>query len=224
LNSLESEELSDTQVLHQFIDGIRRGAGRLKQILDAMLDMSLIEAGALNIEFTAVSPEALVENAVLPLERAIEQRGLCLWIQNLSALPQVSVDPARLEQVLVGLLSNAIKFTPDGGEISVRGQVISSSKAESWVELSIRDTGIGLAPDQCNLIFEKFYRGEDLLRHSTDDVAFKGAGPGLGLAIARGIVNAHGGRIWAESQGRDEERCPGTTFFVRLPVDRPGVG
>jgi signal transduction histidine kinase len=71
------------------------------------------------------------------------------------------------------------------------------------------------------VVFDKFYRPESPLLHSTDDTGFKGAGPGLGLPIAKGIVEAHGGRIWVESPGRDEESCPGSTFFVRLPVDGP---
>jgi signal transduction histidine kinase len=82
----------------------------------------------------------------------------------------------------------------------------------------VADAGIGIDPDQQDLIFEKFYRPEGTLRHSTDEVRFKGAGPGLGLAIAKGIVVAHGGRLWVEGRGRDEERYPGSTFHVRLPV------
>ena len=94
-------------------------------------------------------------------------------------------------------------------------------EGEACVEITVADDGIGIEPDQQQLIFEKFYRPESTLLHSTDDTGFKGAGPGLGLPIAKGIVEAHGGRIWVESPGRDEERCPGSTFFVRLPVDGP---
>jgi hypothetical protein len=87
----------------------------------------------------------------------------------------------------------------------------------------VTDQGIGVDPDQVSLIFEKFYRPENPLLHSTNDSGFKGAGTGLGLAIVRGIVEAHGGRIWVESAGRDEETCPGSSFYVRLPVDGPEV-
>jgi signal transduction histidine kinase len=129
----------------------------------------------------------------------------------------VEVDSARLEQVFVSLLSNAIKFTPDGGQILVTGEVKGSWAESEAVEICVADEGIGIDRDQQALIFEKFYRPEDPLQHSTDEVGFKGAGPGLGLSIARGIVEAHGGRIWAESPGRDEKRCPGSRFFVLLP-------
>jgi signal transduction histidine kinase len=86
------------------------------------------------------------------------------------------------------------------------------------VEIVVSDTGIGIAPEELERIFEKFYRVGDVLLHSTGRTKFKGAGPGLGLTIARGIVEAHGGRIWAESPGYDEETCPGGEFHIVLPV------
>ena len=82
----------------------------------------------------------------------------------------------------------------------------------------VADTGIGMAPDDLERIFEKFYRVDSILSHSTGKIKFKGAGPGLGLTIARGIVEAHGGSIWAESPGYDEEIRPGSRFHVVLPV------
>ena len=140
-------------------------------------------------------------------------------VDDLSDLPAVRADRDRLEQVFASLVSNAVKFTPDGGEISVSGRLVASAPGETCVDVLVTDRGIGIDPDQIALIFEKFYRPENPLLHSTDDVRFKGAGPGLGLAIAKGIVEAHGGRIWVESPGRDENTFPGSTFHVRLPVD-----
>jgi len=86
------------------------------------------------------------------------------------------------------------------------------------IEVAVEDTGIGIAPQDLDLIFEKFYRTGEVALHSSGTTTFKGGGPGLGLAIARGIVLAHNGRIWAESPGCDEERCPGSRFVVRLPI------
>ena len=82
----------------------------------------------------------------------------------------------------------------------------------------MQDTGIGISPEDIALIFEKFYRTGEVALHSSGTTAFKGGGPGLGLAIARGIVLTHGGRIWAESPGYDEETCPGSRFIVRIPM------
>jgi signal transduction histidine kinase len=86
----------------------------------------------------------------------------------------------------------------------------------------IGDTGIGIDPRQQELIFGKFYQTGELVLHSSGKTKFKGGGPGLGLAIARGVVDAHGGYVWVESPGYDEEKCPGSRFFVRLPLRQSG--
>ena len=87
------------------------------------------------------------------------------------------------------------------------------------IEITVRDTGIGIAPENQELVFEKFYQTGEVLLHSSGKTKFKGGGPGLGLAIARGIVNAHRGRIWLTSPGYNETTNPGTTVYVRLPVN-----
>jgi signal transduction histidine kinase len=218
LASMEGDELSDSQSVEQFLGGIARGANRLKRVVDAMVDMSLIETGALKMQLSTVLVSEIVGRAVDTAQSAATEREVSVTVGDLSGLPHVRADGVRLGQVFTSLLSNAIKFTPDGGAIVVSGDLCSD---EGSVEVTVSDDGIGIEPDQQQLIFEKFYRPENPLLHSTDDTGFKGAGPGLGLSIAKGIVEAHGGRIWVESPGRDEERCPGSTFFVRLPVDGP---
>jgi len=127
----------------------------------------------------------------------------------------IYADPDLLYKLLYHLVMNAIKYTPDGGTITVQGQVL---EAEGEVELSVRDTGIGIDREHLELIFEKFYQTGEVTLHSSGRTKFKGGGPGLGLSIARGIVEAHGGRIWAESAGYDEDKNPGSCFYVRLPL------
>ena len=221
LASLEGEELGDSQVVQQFLSGISRGAKRLKQVVDAMVDVSLIETGALKMRITPVCIEDVIDSAVESVATAVQERALTIAVGELSSLPILQADSARLEQVFASLMRNAVKFTPDGGEISVSGFAASPLTGRPYLEILVADQGIGIDPEQQTLIFEKFYRPEDPLLHSTNDSAFKGAGPGLGLSIARGIVEAHGGRIWAESPGRDEKECPGSTFHVRLPLIQP---
>ncbi|MBN1661823.1 MAG: GAF domain-containing protein [Anaerolineae bacterium] len=213
LASLQVDQMDDPKMVGQFIDGISRGARRLKRVVDAMIDVSLIETGELKIEPYKMPLSVVVRNAMSTVERNAGMRNQQIILDDLSSLPYVEADGARLEQVFECLLANAIKFTPDGGTIRV-----SACIDEECVDLRVIDQGIGVDLDQQDLIFEKFYRPENPMLHSTDDVGFKGAGPGLGLAIAKGIVEAHGGRIWVESAGRDDVACPGSTFCVRLPL------
>jgi signal transduction histidine kinase len=215
---MKMDELSNSQMLSEFLAGISRGARRLKRVVDAMVDVSLLETGNLRLHPVPTPLEVVVSNALSSVKPAADHRGLHIEVEDLSHLPPIEADGDRLEQVFVCLLNNAVKFSPDGKRILVSGRYDLAVPAEAFVELSVSDEGIGIDPDQQRLVFEKFYRPENPMLHSSDDVGFKGAGPGLGLAIAKGIVEAHGGRIWVESPGRDEARCPGSTFRVRLPV------
>jgi len=124
-----------------------------------------------------------------------------------------------LHKAFYQVIMNAIKFTPDGGQIIIKGKTLTESSKSPEVEISVHDTGIGIAKESQEVVFEKFYQTGDVLMHSSGRTKFKGGGPGLGLAIARGVVKAHGGRIWLESPGYDEETTPGTTVYIRLPVN-----
>ncbi len=125
----------------------------------------------------------------------------------------IYADPQRLYQTFRNILSNAIKYTPDGGKIIVDGRVLPG-----FIETTICDSGIGISPEDQELIFEKFGQLGDVSLHSSGKVKFKGGGPGLGLPIARGIIEAHGGTIWVESEGHDEQKCLGSTFHILLPI------
>lgn len=218
LSSLDGDALSDAQAVHEFVQGISRGARRLKRIIDAMVDMSLIETGSLILQPVTLPIGVAVKNAIASVTPIAEQRQIKLASGDLSGLPYIQADSFRVEQALGALLSNAVKFTPDGGQITISGRRTAPTPGQEFVELAITDTGIGVDPEERDLIFEKFYRVENPLLHSSGETRFKGAGPGLGLAIAKGIIEAHGGRVWVESPGRDEKTCPGSTFYARLPV------
>jgi signal transduction histidine kinase len=121
-------------------------------------------------------------------------------------------DGERLLQAFRNVITNAIKYTPDGGVIEVDGRMLPG-----FIEVIIKDTGIGIAPEFHARIFEKFGRLGNVALHSTGKTKFKGGGPGLGLPITKGVIDAHGGAIWVESDGYDEIRCPGSTFHILLP-------
>ena len=110
------------------------------------------------------------------------------------------------------MLTNAIKYTPDGGKITVDGRILPG-----FIEVIVEDTGIGISLADQLTIFEKFNQLGDVALHSSGKTKFMGGGPGLGLPIARGIIEAHDGTIWVDSPGCDEESCPGTAFHILLP-------
>jgi len=209
--------------LERILEGLHRAALRLEEIVSAMLDISQIDAEALSIYPIAIQIPTLIRMAVEPLEGAIAERRQRLVLEPSDDLPLIYGDLTRLVQALRHIVQNAIKFTPDGGTITIRARSVPPEEAggSEYVEIAVQDTGIGIAPEDQALIFEKFYRVGPVELHSTGSVKFKGAGPGLGLPIARGIVEAHGGRIWVESPGYDEARCPGSTFYIWLPVAAP---
>jgi signal transduction histidine kinase len=116
------------------------------------------------------------------------------------------------------LINNAVKFTPDGGRIEVWGRLVQGT--DPVIEIVVADSGVGIDPADHDMVFEKFYRASSIDLHSTGDTKFMGGGPGLGLPIAKGVVEGHGGRIWVESEGYHKEVCPGSRFHVLLPLRR----
>lgn len=210
--------LRDEANLTTMVEGIRAGVSRLHRIVNNILDVAKIASDNLTVKPEPIFLAPLLQRVCAGFTPDLQARNLRVHLLNLNTLPTLNADPDLLSKVFHSLLINAIKYTPDGGHIYLSGQVIPTSGDGSQVEIVVRDTGVGIEPDQLAIIFEKFYQTGDLARHSSGQTSFKGAGPGLGLAVAKGIVEAHGGQIWAESQGYDETTCPGSCFYVRLPL------
>jgi signal transduction histidine kinase len=204
----------------QLTEGVRKAVQRLREIVNTMFDISQIDTETLVLELFPASVALIVSAAVNTWAAALEERKQTLTVEGLANLPTIFADSKRLEQAFSHLVQNAIKFTPDGGYIRITGRLMGEEMPpqDQAIEVGVADNGIGIAPDDLEYVFEKFYRAGDVMLHSTGRTKFKGAGPGLGLTIARGVVEAHGGRIWAESPGCDEETCPGSEFHVVLPV------
>lgn len=202
----------------KYARGIMDGAARMVDIIDNLLDVSRIDSNLLEIRPADVDVKALVEKAEKNFSASIHERNLTLATQGLAELPVIQADREMLYKVFYHVIGNAIKYTPDGGSVTVCGQMIRENGAPE-VEIRVKDTGIGIDPQYHELVFEKFYQTGEVLLHSSGKTKFKGGGPGLGLAIARGIMDAHHGRIWLESPGHNEETNPGTTVFIRLAVN-----
>lgn len=196
------------------LEGVNTGIFRLRQIVDDMIDVSLIDNHLLSLNWQPVQTSQLLDLLHNELAPIIMERQQKMEIRKFSGSEAwIYADPERIYQALRNILSNAIKFTPDKGIITVNGRSLPG-----FVEITVMDTGIGISLENQALIFEKFGQLGRVDLHSSGKTKFKGGGPGLGLAIARGIVEAHGGTIWVESEGYDEIKMAGSTFHVLIPA------
>lgn len=218
----------------QTLAGIQSGAARMHEIIASMLDVARIDSSTLDLTIAGVQIPALVKTVQSSMQEAFEERKIRFSLLAADDLPEIEADPNELHKVMAHLTSNALKYTPDGGclEVTLRSLPAHDSPlGQPSIEMVYSDTGIGIDPATCDLIFTKFYQTGPVALHSSGKSKFKGGGPGLGLAIVRGIVEAHGGIVWAESEGCDEESCPGSRFHIVLPVrqanlaleDRPTI-
>jgi len=196
------------------IEGVNNGILRLRSIIDDMIDVSLIDNNLLSLSFQPVWIYQILGLLKNELGLSISARNQVLDIRVFPGSEQrLFGDPERLYQAFRNILSNAIKFTPDGGSITVDGRTLPG-----FQEVTITDSGIGISPEDQETIFEKFGQLGSVSLHSSGKTKFKGGGPGLGLPISKGIIEAHRGAIWVESDGHDEKSCPGSTFHVLLPI------
>jgi len=219
-----ASDLADNPRVQSVIQGLDGGIKRLQAIIRDMIDVSLIDSKVLTVSLQPTSLTEIARLVVDDLESDASSRHLSIKLKRFpGSVNNMYVDPHRINQVFSNLLGNAIKYTPDGGAITMSAQVVKDQDGAAsvdFVQITVTDTGIGIAPDDMPHIFDKFYRVGETELHSTGKTKFKGGGPGLGLVIAKGIVEAHEGRIWAESPGYDEEKCPGARFHVVLPIHK----
>ncbi len=208
----------DRADLKKYTNGILDGTSRIVEIIDSMLDVSRIDTNQLEAMSVPMQIEPVIEKVKKTFQPAFEERKISFNAEGFANLPEIQGDKDLLYKVFYHVIGNAIKYTPDGGKIDVSGRTYQNGSKEPNIEITVKDNGIGIDKDSQELVFEKFYQTGEVLLHSSGKTKFKGGGPGLGLAIARGIVNAHDGHIWLESPGQDEVKNPGTTVFVQLPV------
>lgn len=182
---------------------IGREADRLQRLVYDLQELSRVEAGALDLNVQPVPVSRLFEAAGERLGRQYEEKGVA-WGTDLPAdLPPVLVDEDRIGQVLLNLLGNALHYTPSGGQVHLEAR-----REGGWIRLSVKDTGIGISPEDLAHVFERFYRTDKSRSRA-------GGGTGIGLTIAKHLVEAHGGQIRASSGGPDQ----GSTFTFTIPIN-----
>jgi signal transduction histidine kinase len=196
-------------------EGLNLGVTRMREVVNEIIKVARIASGTLDLALGPVKLSLIVTDLAKEFEDVLKKRNLNLQIGDLEKLPVIEGDGIQIKSALENVLGNAVKFTPDGGSIFIVGRTVGDA-----VDIIIRDTGIGIPVNEHRRIFDQFYALGSIEHHSTSKSAFQGGGLGLGLAIAKGIVEAHNGRIWVESEKRDPETLPGSTFHILLPTDQ----
>ena len=196
--TLQEGALDDPPAARRFVDQIQIEVDALTQMVNELLELSKIESGRFSLDRSPVAASDLLHSAARRMQVQAERAHITLRVEYAEDLPKVDVDSQRLEQVLVNLIHNAVKYTRPGGEV-----VLCAELVPGGVRFAVRDTGVGIPADEVSRIFERFYRV---------DKSRTGTGTGLGLSIAKHIVEAHQGKIWAEStEGQ------GSSFYFTIP-------
>ena len=197
-------ELNERQ--EEYVRDIRDSGRHLLELINEILDLSKIEAGRMELQLATVSLPDLLSHGVAMVRESADRRDLTLSLDVAPDVASVRGDELKLTQVVLNLLSNAVKFTTDGGSVAVTARLLGDE-----VQVSVRDSGIGIADAEHEEIFEAFQRGGRASRTNTE-------GTGLGLTLSRRIIDLHGGRLWMEST-----LGVGSTFHFAIPVRRPAA-
>lgn len=225
LAEMAQRNILDPEETIEITASLTKASRRMTEVIGSMMDVTQIDVDTMDLTFVETTLSNILKLAIEPYAEAIQARKQTLVARGLRNLPPILGDYKRLVQAFQNVITNSIKYTPDGGTIDVLGEVWEKDADgnPTTVRISITDSGVGVDPTDHELIFEKFFRVGSVALHSTGATKFKGAGPGLGLPIARGIVEGHGGKIWVESAGYDESAFPGATFHIVLPLKPPAI-
>lgn len=222
METMSSKNMLKIEQVSNIASSMLKACDRLNDVISKMLEVAQIDVDALTLHHAEAKTDELIQKAIDPMAAALEERKIDLTVSELDNLPTMQVDRSRITKAFGQVISNAVKFTPDGGKIEITGRHLpGKNKRPESIEVVVRDSGIGIDASHHDLIFDKFFRVGDTNVHSTSDTSFLGAGPGLGLTIAKGVIVAHGGSIRVESPGHDMEKFPGSTFYITLPLQPP---
>jgi two-component system phosphate regulon sensor histidine kinase PhoR len=197
--TLQNGAIDDPPAAHRFLERIETEVDSLSLMVSELLELSRIESGRVPLELKPTKPIDVVQPAFDRMYMQAERTGLVLTVDCLDDLPKITADAFRLQQVIVNLIHNSIKFTPEGGKV-----LVSAKVEDQYIRFSVSDTGKGISSSDLPRIFERFFKA---------DRSRSSSGTGLGLAIARHTVEAHNGKIFAESTiGK------GSTFSFIIPL------
>lgn len=230
IDALLSPNFQHTSEVKDILINSKKSITNLWQIIEDLLDYSRIQMGKIEILTKKVSAEDLVESLKDEINIYLKERNLDL-IVNVQKDLILKIDTRWIKRALVNLLTNAIKFTPDGKRIILSIEKVLKEDViypeyvlerpiedTEYILIKVEDQGIGINLNEINRIFEKFYEIGDIKEHSSGKYKFLSKGLGLGLSFVKQIVNLHGGVVFAESKGYDPENCPGSIFKIYLPA------
>jgi hypothetical protein len=237
---ISNHATASSEVIQQLVEMIHGSGERLNEIITNLLKVVKLEANTSFVAKASISLREILDVVLEEYERFMEARGQKIILQEgMDALPFFCGDREYLEEIFRQLMANAIKFTPDGGEVYISAQVadrstITNKKAllsrfnqhfyeqmgwKCYLQVEVRDSGIGIDPAEQLKIFDKFYEIGDIRHHSTGKHKFQGKGTGMGLAIVKGMVEAQGGMVWVESPATKTLERPGSVFKILLPLE-----
>lgn len=220
-NMLRFETEPDSR-MRIFVDGLENGIQRMKLIITDLIDISLIDLQSIDLNYQEVDLQHLTLMVSDNLNKYFKERQVAFIVMPFVGETRTFGDPEKLAKAFAKVITNGLKYTPDGGRVTITGHTTlleaAAGDVAGYVNIQVTDTGIGIDKENLETIFGRFTSTADVTLHSSSKTNYKGGGPGLGLPIVRGIVEAHGGRIWAESTGCNEETCPGSVFHIELPI------
>lgn len=195
------------------VNAIERGAKRLTSLVEEILELMKIRSGKLVLNQNLTYLKFIISPLVMELEPLLKTKNITLEVKNIEKMPMLNLDSKRFETALRNILVNSIKYCKENGKITIDA-TIEMENAQKFVKISINDEGCGISPFNIEKIFTEFFT----LPPPQTGKELPIRGTGLGLSITKGIIEAHGGKVWAESPGYDPITCPGTTFFIMLPI------
>lgn len=212
--------INSDETAKELVAGMVKGVNRLQEIINDMVNVARVELSQLSFKLAPISLRSIMRSIETKQTPIAQNRNITLTIETHNNLPVINGDSSQIESAISRIVNNAIKYTPDGGQVTLSANLLENESDEepSFVEIIVADTGVGIALDKQKIIFEKFSTASNVSLHSTSKTSFMGSGAGLGLPIAKGIIESHKGRIWVESDGYDPETLPGSRFFILLPV------